>query len=229
MSQDLTVQDQLKILVVDDHEAMIKSTVQAVKEKYPQATFYTAMTAEETIIKLDSFKPHLIILDLQIPEKNGVETVIKTGIDLLENLLDNQNSELNIVVLSQNLKALVLLKDKINNYNGGGFLTNNKNSIDELLKKVALALDGITHTKDIPGFREKRLTIKPEWLQVLESAWDEELTDEAIAKKMNISLRTVRNYWGKIQDILEVYPEVNINLRIRTIKRAIEKRFINVN
>lgn len=228
MNEDLTRQKYLKILVVDDIEVMLKSTVQFLKEKYPEAEIETATTTEETVIRLNTFNPNLLILDLQISEKNGGKTEMETGVNLLEKLLDDKNLKLNIVILSQHLKTLVRLKDKIDDYHGGGFVTNDKNSIEQFLKKVDLALYGITHTKDIPGFREKNLNLKPDWLEVLKLAWYEELTDHEIAKRIHRTLRGTRNYWSKIQDVLGVYPEDNINLRIRTIKRAIEKGFLDL-
>lgn len=39
---------------------------------------------------------------------------------------------------------------------------------------------------------------------------------------MCIGERTVRNYWTKIQDALEIYPEDERNLRLQTEKKARE-------
>ena len=44
---------------------------------------------------------------------------------------------------------------------------------------------------------------------------------------MNIAERTVRNYWTKIQDLLEVYPEEDKNMRIQTESRAREVGLID--
>ena len=49
--------------------------------------------------------------------------------------------------------------------------------------------------------------MKPEWLQVLQLAFQESLQDKAIAERMNVGERTVRHYWSKIQDVLDVYPD----------------------
>lgn len=225
MSEDLTTQDKLKFLVVDDIEGMLKSTVQFLREKYPEAQIETAMTAEETRLKLNNFQPNLLVLDLQIPEKNGVETKIKTGVNLLEKLLDDKNLELNIVIVSRNPSVLVQLKDKIVSYYRGGFTITDKISDKQILTEVMTALRGGSHFNHIPELRSE--TLKPDWLEVLQLAWYEELTDEAIATKKNIVLRTVRNYWGKIQEILKIDNEDHINLRIRTIKRAIKKGFLD--
>lgn len=41
------------------------------------------------------------------------------------------------------------------------------------------------------------------------------LTDKAIAQKMLVSDRTVRNYWIRLQDSLGVYDEPGKELRIQ--------------
>jgi DNA-binding NarL/FixJ family response regulator len=51
------------------------------------------------------------------------------------------------------------------------------------------------------------LEVKPEWLEVLNLAFRDGLQDKAIAESMHVSERTVRHYWTKVQDALEVYPE----------------------
>ena len=60
------------------------------------------------------------------------------------------------------------------------------------------------------------IEVKPEWLEVLKLAFKDGLQDKAIAEQMNVSERTVRHYWTKIQDVLEVYPDEGKNVRIQT-------------
>jgi len=62
---------------------------------------------------------------------------------------------------------------------------------------------------------------------LLRLAFEEGLQDKAIAQKMNIAERTVRHYWTKLQDVLEIYPEDSKNLRILTLKRAREEGLID--
>ena len=71
------------------------------------------------------------------------------------------------------------------------------------------------------------LQLKPAWMQVLQLAFQEGLQDTAIAKRMNVSERTVQYYWTKIRDVLEVYPDNDKNLRIQTELRAREEGLID--
>ena len=65
------------------------------------------------------------------------------------------------------------------------------------------------------------------WMQMLQFAFQESLQDTAIAKRMNVSERTVQYYWTKIRDVLEVYPDDDKNLRIQTEVRAREEGLID--
>ena len=88
-----------------------------------------------------------------------------------------------------------------------------------MLIKVDWALKGLLYT---PPEMRTGLEIKAEWLQMLQLAFLEGMTDKAIAQKMNVSERTVRHYWTRAQDALEVYPDEGVNIRIQTYNRARE-------
>ena len=48
-----------------------------------------------------------------------------------------------------------------------------------------------------------------------------------IAERISVAERTVRHYWSKIQDVLDVYPDEGKNIRIQTEKRAREEGLID--
>ena len=93
-----------------------------------------------------------------------------------------------------------------------------------MLTKVDWALQGIIYT---PRDMRTGIELKPEWLQVLKLAFQEGLQDKAIAEQINVSERTVRHYWSKIQDVLGVYPDPGKNIRIQTEIRAREEGVID--
>ena len=65
--------------------------------------------------------------------------------------------------------------------------------------------------------------MKPEWLKLLNLAFEKGLQDKAIAENMCVSERMVRHYWSKLQDVLNIYPEEGKNIRIQTeIKARLE-------
>jgi DNA-binding NarL/FixJ family response regulator len=131
---------------------------------------------------------------------------------------------LNLVVQSSYVKALVRIKPDMDAHEGGFTVADKGLSSQEMLKRIDLALKGVTHTKDL---KMPSGEVKPEWLEVLNLAFEEGLEDKVIAERMRIAPRTVRHYWTKVQDVLGVYPEDGKSLRIQTEKRAREEGFID--
>lgn len=215
-----------KILVVDDHELMLDGTLDVLSKQYPETGIITVQTAEDAFEQVQISLPSLAVIDLSIPEKAGMTAQIDTGIQLLQRLMNN-NPFLNLMVQSSYVKALVRIRHDIDNHQGGFAVADKGLSKKEMLTRVNLALQGGTHTKDLG----KRIEVKPEWLEVLRLAFEEGLTDKAIAERMIVAERTVRNYWTKIQDVLGIYPEDckkdGKNIRIETEIRAKKEGLID--
>lgn len=212
-----------KILVVDDHEAVLNGTVIALKEAHPEAEIQTAMTAQDTQAQLDLALPDVLVMDLSIPKEIGQPSQTDVGLELLTTLLKS-HPELNVVVQSTHVKSLVLLKPAIDTHLGGFTVIDKNMPLKEMLVKVDWALSGLIYT---PPEIRPRLEVKPDWLKVLRLAYKEGLQDKVIAEKMQVSERSVRYYWSKIQDALDVYPEDGKNIRIQTEIQARAKGLIN--
>ncbi|EGJ29073.1 MAG: response regulator transcription factor [Moorea sp. SIO3E2] len=223
MTQDLPKSRKRKLLVVDDHELMLGGIIDTLRRKYPEAEILTAQTFQSALEQLERFQLDLVIVDLSIPEASENTAKIETGIKLLQ-IVMKQYPNLNLVVLSTYLKALVRIKDEIDEHNGGFTLVDKGFSGQVMLTRVDWALQGLTHTKDLNMLKGE---VKPEWLELLTLAFHEELQDKAIAGRMHKSERTVVHYWTKIRDVLGVYPEGGKNLRIQTEMRAREEGFID--
>lgn len=219
-----------KFLVVDDHESVLNGTVNVLKQRYSEAEILTAQTATEAQQVIGSTKLDLVVMDLSIPEALKItseaskkEARIEIGINLLRSLL-KQYPTLNLVVQSAYTKALVRLKPAIDAHEGGFTIADKSLPLQEMLTRVDWALQGIVCT---PKEMRTRLEIKPEWIEVLKLAFEQELQDKAIAEKMCLAERTVRHYWSQVQDKLGVYPEPGKNIRIQTEKRAREEGLID--
>jgi DNA-binding NarL/FixJ family response regulator len=226
MNQDLVEQAKLKILVVDDHELMLDGTLDLLRKQYSTAEFMTAQTVQDALSQVQNIEPNLAVVDLSIPEKRGMTAQIDTGIQLIQKLMKSYPN-LNLMVQSSYVKALVRIRHDIDNHQGGFAVADKGLSKQEILVRVNLALQGGTHTKDLG----RKIEVKPEWLEVLRLAFEEGLQDKTIAERMVIAERTVRNYWTKIQDVLGVYPEDckkdGKNIRIETEIRAREEGLID--
>lgn len=224
--EDLPVDRKLGILVVDDHQLILKGTLDVLKREYPEANIIKAQTAKETLSLIQSHLLDLIVLDLSIPERTGEKAEIELGIKLLQNLL-NEYPHQNFIVQTSYVKALIRIKHEIDNHQGGFAIADKALPENEMLMRVKLALIGATHTKDI----KTGIELKSEWSDVLRLAFEESLTDKAIAQRMHKSERAVRTYWTKVQDVLGVYPEDckqgGKNMRIHTEVRAREEGLID--
>jgi len=213
----------LSLVVVDDHEAVLGGTVSALQQTYPEATIHTATTAEGAMVLLKTALPALVVMDLSIPAVPGAPSQTETGIQLLRDLL-TVYPELNVVVQSAHVRALVRLKPAIDAHQGGFTIADKTLPLREMLEKVDWALKGLIYT---PRDMRTGIEVKPEWLEVLQLAFQEGLQDKAIAERMNIAERTVRHYWTKVQNALEVYPEAGKNIRIQTEIRARDEGLID--
>ncbi|BAZ80071.1 response regulator transcription factor [Sphaerospermopsis kisseleviana CS-549] len=218
MEQILSANKLLKILVIDDHESVLSGTIDILKKNYPSAEFITAINVNNTLEKLTSFQPDLIVMDLSIPEEKGLTARPDNGIQLLK-ILMQKYPHLNIVVQSAHARTLVRIRLDIDSHKGGFTIADKSLSTQEMLTRVDWALQGLTHTKDIKRIYSG-LEVKPEWLKVLNLAFQEGLQDKAIAEEMCVSERMVRHYWSKLQDALNVYPEEGKNIRIQTENKA---------
>jgi len=222
----LAVEKKLGILVVDDHQLILTGTLDVLSREYPEAAIIKAQTGEETLKQLQFHQFDLIVMDLSIPDQQGKIAEIDTGIKLLQNLLKEYPHQ-NFMVQTSYVKALIRIKHEIDNHQGGFAIADKGLPESEMLMRVNLALHGATHTKDI----KTGIELKPEWLEVLRLAFEESLTDRAIAERMYKSERAVRTYWTKIQDVLGVYPEdckqSGKNMRIQTEVRSREEGLID--
>ncbi|MBE9040131.1 response regulator transcription factor [Oscillatoriales cyanobacterium LEGE 11467] len=224
MNQDLP--EDLKILVVDDHDIVLDGTLSNLKEQYPEAEFLIARTARETRNQIERSQPHLVIFDLSIPEDNlAQEPKAKYGIQVLREMMQCY-PELNLTVQTTHVKTLIRIKQQIDIHQGGFTIVDKKLASREMLVRVNLALQGATHTRDLRALG-RSMEFRPEWTNVLKLAFEEGLQDRAIAERINVSPRTVLHYWTKIRDVLGVYSEEGKNLRIQTEIRAREEGLID--
>ena len=213
----------LTILVVDDHESVLDGTILALKQQYPKAKILKAQTAQDAIAKIRSFKPNLVVMDLSVPEQAGEIAKSEVGIGLLRNILQDYPT-LDIVVQSANVRALIRLRPQIYEHEAGFTVADKGASLQDMLTKVDWSTQGLIYT---PKEMRTGLELKEEWLTLLELAFGESLQDKEIAKRMNVAERTVRHYWTKIQDALEIYPEAGKNIRIQTETVAREEGLID--
>lgn len=212
-----------RILVIDDHAMVLGGTTTALKTHYPDAEIHTAQTTQQGLEQISALTPDVVVIDLSMPEKIGEIAKVDHGIQLLRHIMADY-SNLNIVVQSAHVKSLVRIKSAIAGHEGGFTIADKGLSMQEMLVKVDWAIQGVVFT---PKEMRNGIEMKAEWLDVLRLAFGEGLQDKGIAERISVAERTVRHYWSKIQDVLDVYPDEGKNIRIQTEKRAREEGLID--
>lgn len=66
-----------RILIIDDEKIVLDSSRYILESNYENITVETARNGKEGLIKLDSFKPHIIITDIRMPGISGIEFIKK--------------------------------------------------------------------------------------------------------------------------------------------------------
>lgn len=211
-----------QVVVVDDHDLILQATASLITTHYPTLQLSFAQTAQDALEAIAQHCPTTIIIDLSIPESVGEPAQVNTGLKLLSTLMRDY-PDLNIMVQSSYTKTLIRMRHEIENHQGGFIVADKVLPREELLRFIQWTMQGITHTKTL----KRELEVKPEWLEVLQLAFNEGLQDHIIATRMNRSLRMIRRYWTKIQDVLGVYPGEGQNIRVLTLKRAREEGLID--
>jgi len=128
--------DKPLLLIVDDEPINIEIMEEALEEDY-QLEF--SVTGEECLEKLNSIKPDLILMDVNMPGITGIEACIK----IKENV---ETADIPVVFVS----ALGLPEERMNGYKAGGEdYVIKPFEEDELLAKVELTLASQQEKKDL--------------------------------------------------------------------------------
>jgi len=210
-------------LVVDDHEAILEGTVPALQRAYPTAIVMTAQDVLSAEMQISLRPPALIVLDLSLPKAPHGAASPDVGMQFLKQLIKSQTAP-NLMVLSTNIQPLAQIKPMINTYEGGFAAMDKALPLREMLRLVDLVLRGLIY---LPTELRARAEFDRRWLEVLTLKYQEGMTDKAIAERMNISDRTVRNYWTRLQDALGVCDEPGKELRIQIEIAARKRGLIN--
>ena len=58
------------------------------------------------------------------------------------------------------------------------------------------------------------LELDPHWLELLRLRFEHGYNDRAIAQKMGLTDRTIRNYWARIQNALNIDKHPNKDIKV---------------
>jgi len=208
-----------KIAITDDHEMVLKGITSMLVNTSEIEIVGTYVNAQETLLGLATNLPDVLLLDINLPDINGI--------DLSKQLL-KKYPELKIIALT-NFENISFVKRMLKN-GVHGYLLKNTDKI-ELVEALKTVLSGdIFLQKDIHKKLLSQTTNKTNNNNLLPKltrreqdvliAISEELTTQQISEKLFISPKTVETHRMNIMSKLGAKNSVGI------IKIAIEKELL---
>ncbi len=209
----------IKLAITDDHKMVLKGIESMLKGTREIEVVGTYKNAEETLKNLEKDKPDVLLLDINLPDTNGI--------DLCKQLV-KKYPELKIIALT-NFDDISFTKRMLKNGAHGYLLKNtDKLEILEALKKVLSGelyiqkdiqrkLLNQTTKKIVDNGLQPNLTRREQDVLV---AISEELTTQQISEKLFISVKTVETHRMNIMSKLGAKNSVGI------MKIAIEKELL---
>ena len=200
----------ISILITDDHSIVRKGIRQIIMEEYPTAIIEEAYNAEGMLEKVREKEWDIVISDLSMPGKNGIE-VIPQIISL--------RPQMPIIIMSIHPVehyALRVLK-----LGASGYL-NKDSATEELIEAIKTVISGRKYIT--PFIEEKLLSQKKKEVQqpIHEILSDREFevfkllavgkSISEIAEKMNLSVTTVSTYRARLLSKMNFTSNAEITL-----------------
>ncbi len=209
----------MKIVVIDDHVLMREMLVKICREALPASTVAGAGDAVSGIALCQTTQPDLIILDLGLPDRDGL--------DALDDLL-KVSPHSKVIALSGYSDAFTL--HRVLNSKLSGFVDKKEQTITQLATAIQAVLGGtryfspavsqslLAQRKDPAAF-DKILSAREQELLCL---FGRGLSNEEIAAKVHLSELTVRNHRCRTMSKLGLRTSAEL------IRYALEKGFTHV-
>ncbi len=131
--EDTSVEERIRILVVDDDPIIVETIVQSLEEDEHDYEVISASDGFEAGIQVSHFKPHLLILDIMMPDIKGYEVCKKIK-------GDEETKDIKIIVLSAYLDEEKFKKMK---EHGADVCFSKPLPLPQLKEEVARLLGGI--------------------------------------------------------------------------------------
>lgn len=193
----------IKIMITDDHSMIREGLKNLLELDGDIEVIAEAENGEDCLNKLITVNPDVLLLDINMPKKNGLE-VLKT--------LKNNKSKVKVLILTVHNEIEYLMKAVDIGING--YILKDSESA-ELKKAIIAVANGENYIQPslIPALNSKMIE-KSRDKGKIESLTKRELEvlkllavgmyNKEVAEKLNISERTVKNHVSNIFKKLEV-------------------------
>jgi two-component system, NarL family, response regulator DevR len=201
----------IKVLIVDDHAVVRLGLKTLLSEEEDIEVVAEAATAEQALIQTAAQQPDVVVLDIQLPDRNGVD-VCQEIIGKFPNIrVVMLTSHANDVFLEQAIRA-----------GASGYVLKQVGN-EELIRAIRAAYTGEmafdTHTtaQMVNRFRQMGKTLEKNAFDSLSQRETEVVklvaegeSNKEIGKQLNLSEITVRNYVSNILSKLQLRNRIEI-------------------
>lgn len=193
----------VKVMIADDH-SMIREGLKSLLELDGDIRVIgEAVDGKDCLEKLEKIKPDVLLLDINMPNLNGLEVLKK---------LRDRHSKVNVLVLTVHNEVEYLMKAVDIGING--YILKDSESA-ELKKAIFAIADGKTYIQPslVPYLNAKRIEMNEDKNKIEELTKREiqvlkllavGMYNKEVAEKLEISERTVKNHVSSIFKKLEV-------------------------
>ena len=194
-----------KIIIVDDHE-VVRLGLKSLLDQYPQYEVVSeASDANEAIVKAKEFEPDIVLMDIRLPGKSGIEACEE---------IKNTNPNIKVIMLTSYAEDEMLFSAIKSGASGYVLKQINSEGLIQSLEAVARGEASLDPAVTQRVFQEVRRAVKGEEAASFSSLSQQEKlvlklvsegkTNKEIAHTLFLGEGTVRNYVSSILSKLDV-------------------------
>lgn len=213
--------DTIKVMIADDHNLMREGIKQLLELDGSIEVIAETGDGNDCLQKLKNYEPDVLLLDINMPEKNGLE-VLKT--------LRDEKSTIKVLMLTLHNEVEYLIKAV--DYGVDGYIMKDSESA-ELKRAIHKVVSGKTYIQPslIPelNFRLANRDVEKDKINFLTKRELEVLiqvangmSNKEIALNLDISERTVKNH------ISNIFKKIDVSDRTQAAVFAIKNNIIKV-
>ncbi len=211
----------VKIMIADDHSMIREGLKNLLELDGDIQVISEAVDGEDCLDKLQVVKPDVLLLDINMPKKNGLE-VLKT--------LKSRRSKLKVLVLTVHNEIEYLMKAVDIGVNG--YVLKDSESA-ELKKAIFTVADGETYIQPslIPALNAKMIETNKD-AEKIKSLTKRELDvlkllavgmfNKEVGKRLEISERTVKNH------VSNIFKKLGVTDRTQAAVFAIRNNLVQI-
>lgn len=209
-----------KLLIVEDHKAVRQGIISLLNEHHFKA-IYEAENGRQAVNVLKENQPDIVILDLQLPEMNGFETM---------EIIRRTYPEIKVIILSGYYGYV--LTSECKSMGAQAYLPKNCDIADLLLAIEHVQNGGgyyypintpaqIKEEKELYGLIDQK-ALTPKEIEVLLGICNGK-TRKELAHDLHITYRTINFH------LENIYQKTGMSSEVKLLKYAIKNGYVSVN